>query len=116
MNKTPDSTIDFVDNVSITGAQGTPTPAPATLALCAMGLAGLAVKTNPGNQLDKARNPVEIKSLIENLVFSVPLTGILSVSRPGAFDFLSRVGRRFSHSSTDSVLSCPKTDVYWPKS
>lgn len=40
----PGSTIDFVDNISITGAQGNPTPEPATLALCAMGLAGLAAR------------------------------------------------------------------------
>ena len=39
----PGSTIDFVDNISITGAQA-PTPEPATLSLYAMGLAGLAVR------------------------------------------------------------------------
>ena len=38
--------------------------------------------------------------------------GLIFASLFTAFDFLSRVGRRF-HSSTDSVLSCPHTDVYW---
>jgi hypothetical protein len=44
MHGVPGSTIDFVDNFSISGTQANPTPEPASLALFAMGLAGLAVR------------------------------------------------------------------------